>query len=1032
MNATGFRAPRRQVGVAVQGQQADCAATCAALLSATRSWRRRTTVQRVLRALTLAAFGGLCSLSLVLIANVTGVQQGAAERLWAVAGLLTASAIAASVVAIWRAIGGGSLADWVARAEGLQRRSEPLRTAVELADAWSVRPSGSAALTSVTVGGAFAELRFLGLHHRDLWRGNFRLAVVVLLLGGAITTVAATEPDPWGFRAVAYDDGDDGPQLVPTLVGDLVLASTPPPYAEGAVLAADNDPEGCAVLRGSVVDVRARPLLSLAQLRVDVRLGDEVRQLPLVAADTQVRWQTTVVQDVQYRYVGVDKRGRPVSERGWRSIEATADAPPSALLSAPQGEVDVRRGATVLVAGRATDDLGLADVQLVVALPGGGTTRRPIAFAVRGRDAEISETIEVDDLHLRAGELATLHLEARDSNPASDRRPVLSRRVTLRMFSPERHHTQVLQELAALALLWTERLADRLERDPLRTGAQISQALSARVAMAAAEEDGLKALKRVVGRLEEDVLSRVSTRANLAEVGELLAEALAEEQRGLSRFSDVSALQAPTRLQARRVLSACKRYHDQAVVTQERSVALMASLARAEHRQALARQGRKLQRLQGRLQTVLGKLANGDADVTVEQAERLLDEVAAQVERMLESLKRQAPLVPAEHFNAAAARHASTPALVGHEQALGKVRELLRAGKHAAALRELKRLREGLKDELAALQKNAAQQNTAADDKLRKLVRLLRRDIATTRAEQRDIHEALRPVSEEHSRELAKHLETAARDVLPQVQALIGDARDQIRPRRLGSAAARSSGPVGRARAALSTAAAAIDARELDGAIAALTEADEQFAGAMRSLPLGQVAGIEGDLVAGDGARLRAGSDRIGRAIALLRESLPSSRELLQPGARRRMQQLRPRQRGVRRRLRHTQQRLRRDGAAHPALQKQVGGRLEHALSLMAQAEDSLRDGDAQRATQQSAEADSALQQAARMLSEPDQGPQSGAAAGFAPPQRPVELDGERPLDGRAFRDALLKAMQKPAPNGYRERLQRYYEAIAQ
>ncbi|GEM_PF-3590671 len=1007
-----------------------CHAACETLRTATSRVRRGERIARVLASSLATLLGALAAIAGAIAVQSVSDNVQLARVVAAGLGVLGVLVAVALVVAQpWRA----GMASW-ASSLLLGIDGERIRTALELAEGWTKqdgRRSGSPLLVAQTVRSArpvVDQLRAIVARRRHM---NLRLAVALLALSVSIYGSSLAHPEAW--MALVEGDGARGPAVraIGTLVGDQRIRIEPPEYASLSVQVSEYEEEPPPALRGSTVMVQAQPLRRFVDLRVEVRSEGDDREIVLDPSQGLVGWRITAERDLWFRYVGRDADGTTWRERGEHRLRVRPDRPPAVELTTPTGEVDVRRGQQVIVGGSVHDDIGLANVELVLSLPAGGEVRRQVAFAAHDRNAEIRETVEVDKLDLRAGEFATVFIEALDNNRFDGARRIASRRVILRMFSPEQHHARVLDALADLALRWTALLADRLERDPGRIRMPLTTALASRQQLAARENKALDALDELRARLAEDVLSRPATTVDLRELGAMLRERLATEARACHRMKPTAK---PSH--ARRHIATIKRHHERTVAAEERAVVLMAGLAAAEHRQAIVHEGRNLERVEGKLEALLGKLAAGDENARKADAERLLDAVSSQLERMLGSLVKQLPLAPGEHTNAGASEpEAIAGSLRDHRDALATVRELLRKGKHAEALAELRRLRKAMSSVMGDLRKRAQREQTTQEAALQRLVGRLRRGIDKARGDERALREGMRPASEQHQRRMAEHLRAAVSEVMPRVRALLEDARDQVRPRRLGHAAVRASRAVARGRAALSTARAALDSGEFDGALQALAEADEQFGLALRGLPTGGKSAIEQDLAVADGARLRAAVDRLSRAATLLREALPSAPALLDPGMRRRLRELQPRQRGVRTRLRRVRQRLARDGSAHPALQRQVGARLDHALQLMGQTEGALRRADAPTAMEQSAEADAALEAAARLLADPGKrnaGSSRSSGVGFAMPRRPIKLRSGNATDNRDdFRRRLIEAMKTPPPPAWKERLRRYYKAIA-
>jgi hypothetical protein len=122
-------------------------------------------------------------------------------------------------------------------------------------------------------------------------------------------------------------------------------------------------------------------------------------------------------------------------------------------------------------------------------------------------------------------------------------------------------------------------------------------------------------------------------------------------------------------------------------------------------------------------------------------------------------------------------------------------------------------------------------------------------------------------------------------------------------------------------------------------------------------------------------------------------------------------------------------------GDAHPALQRQVGERLDHGLLLMREVEEALRRADAQRAFEQSAEILDALERASELLKQGGQGTAAAADPGNSGGpggEAPVEVSSGQAGDAaEVYRKQVLRAMQRSSPAGWQDRLQRYYKAIA-
>lgn len=992
---------------------------------------------------------------------VVGVE---AVLLGAVAALVVMAIAAAASVLLQRVVGGGylvvraaippalgtalvmavhrfrqqrDLANWAdarvqrhARADG-----ELLRTGVELAQQVLAAPGqsrllGSPLLLVATLEHASVEAAGLEVDVKAIAQRcrRYALWLAVALAVLAISALRSPEETARWFAASAADA--QIAKDIGTLVGDMRVQVQPPDYAAAAVAGRQVEGGETAALRGSRLTLTAMPLPALQIDAVEVQTAKGAkprseRQPVATAANGSIAWQLTVLEAVRYRYWGRDASGQRLCEVGWRDLTTTDDRAPRAVLRDAGGEVEVRPGQALVLKGEVEDDLGLLQVDLVVTRPGSGVERRPLTVQSGVRQASLTETLQVDTLQLRPGEVAQLHLEASDANPFDSARKGLSDKWRVRMFSADRHHTRVLDAISALADQWTLRLADRLEKDPAIQKVELAAALKARAALAAEEQrslDGLRACKQL---LADDVIAKPRTLNDLDTIERELVEALTEEAQAIARTEG-----EPSGYSELRDLYALQRVHAVAIAAQERAVSALAGLAKDEQEALMVRHAQRLAETQQRLLTTLEKLANNDAKPLQAEAERMMEELERQLDLLAALAQKQAQLVPEEHLNAPAAL-AGLPRDLGEQRSgLADVRKLLREGKTRAALEVMRKLSQSLQNSMGS-QPGEGGARTAKDEALERLVQELRRGIDRGLDGEGRLRDDLRSPAEETQRGQEDLLRQVREQVLPQVAEWVREVRESLRGPRIVSAQLRRHTSLGLVRQALESAAEALEKARLDSALQALAEAQDGLAAARRA-----VAQAPPDKeIAQDARRLELADEKLDRAAQRLREVMPEPGELLRPASRNRVEALAEQQAQVRMGVERVRKHLMESRDSHPALQRQVGERLDHALQLMREAEDALRRTDAQRAFDQSAEILSALERAAELLQQGAQG-----RAGAAEPGERAGPGGNEPVEVRSgnagdaadnYRRDVLKAMQRSGPVGWQERLQRYYKAIA-
>jgi hypothetical protein len=832
---------------------------------------------------------------------------------------------------------------------------------------------------------------------------------------------------------------------VGTLVGDLRLDVSLPAYARDSAEEVDDFSDDATVLRDSTVRVSAAPLPGYVALQVEIeRPGAPAqRLLPTPDGDGRLAFAVVVNGPVGYRFVGASRDGKRYRETALRTLRDRADELPKVRLISPAFEVEVRADDAVIIDGRVDDDLGLASVDLVVARPAGGLERRSVAINVGDRRVTVRESVEVNRLELRPGELATVWLEARDLKEAASARVSSSERVTLRMFSAERHHASLIDRLGLLATAWTFALADRLEGDPAVRIVALPKAIVDQAVWARNEATLTEQIAAAREDVAVDVLARAQSSSDLEAIERRLRDAHGDEERVISR-TRVGAEGAA----AARELARVGRAHQHVVDATERAVVGLAGLAAAEHRNALARDGRALEALDQRLQALLKALKAAPNDPALRaEAERVIDAMAARIEQMANEAARQTALTPPEHLNAGALEPAALDsALDGRKDALDAVRTALRDGRPADALAALANSRARLQDAMTALQAQVDAERTAEDAALERLIAQLRAGIAAARVAESDVRDQVRQPAEAQERASAEHLRKSMRQAVATIQALLSDARDQIRPKHLRSQEMRGSRAIANARASLSQAAAAVDAIDVDGALMALNEAEGQLGTARQQLmaPRSAEQRQSGDVIArsqldDDATRVGAAGDRAARAAAALRVALPRPEALHDAATRRRLAGFARAQAKIRKRLERVRARLSRASSRNPGLDAQVGGRMEHAGQMMRQAAGALEISDAAAGQRRMQEAIAALETAERLMQQRGNAPQprdgggiDGRKAAFSPMQAPVRVGAGNQNDtSDDFRQRLLQAEQRRAPEGWSERVRRYWRAVS-
>lgn len=1065
------------------------AALLEAVLMGRTSWRRAGLAEAMAMA---AALGLVLGIFALVLASTLATAPGLGWPLlqW-ISGLLFGLAVV-RVGAVW--LGSHRLAMWawdigrVRDPEQAEQLRSGLQLAIELARG---DLQGSAGLTELALQQAVMAAAVV-----DAAAKAARDRALQATQVGAITAIAAAALFPVWPAEILTLLGESpvvtaAVRDIGTVVGDSRIQVEAPTYARQRLPLRHEDGHEVEALRGSQLEISATPLPGLSVYAVEVSQqltgGERVETLAVVAPPTgeatadgpsmatrtaadptaprQIRWSLTLLEPVKYRYRARDAEGNLVREASWRELKTRPDPLPVVHLAEPTGELEVRTGDKISLQGRVVDDLGIQLVELVIARPGGGVERRPLAAATALRpnkagsrgpalgvgsggaaggsaadaaaqldmplEVSVTEVIDVDVLQLRAGETAVVHLEAADGNPLGGNRRAQSDKLRLRMFSAERHHGRSLDALAAWTEYWTLRLADRLEQDPATEPLALAPSLLRRNTLAEAERKGLAGLAELRQALTEDVLTRPRTLQDLIEIERQLSEPLADEDRALAKLD----VDAGDEMAVASGLQRVGRLHTAMIEAEEKAVYALSQLAAAEHQQGLARESQQVAETEEKLMDTLQKLADGQEGALEAEAERLLDQLESQLDKMAAAAAKQARVVPYEHLNAQGLDPQGMQKELSEQRGgLQEIRDLLRQGKTKEAVAKMQALREAMQATRDDVQAGAEQPLSTEEKALQQLVQEVRRGVQGAKQDQEQLRDNMRPLSESAARAGAEQLERLRESVLPDLAEQVQMAEDALRQSRLSSGATKANAALQQARSAMQAAKEALGKAELDGALQRLQEAQD---GVARALEQAQSAAERGDAKAeGDARRLQQGLQRLDAVAETLRGAMPRPDQLLGPQDLQRSAELSRQQAAVQRTVDKLRQRLAESTGSHPALQKQVGDRLAHASQLMREAAERLAGGEARAAFDQTAEAMDALERAAQLLDQRGEGnsggQQQGEAVGMSSPDAAVELRSGGTADtGEAYRRQVLRAMQREQPGSWQDRLQKYYKAIA-
>ncbi|MCB9591747.1 MAG: DUF4175 family protein [Sandaracinaceae bacterium] len=969
--------------------------------------RRRAATIHALRALVGAA--GAAGVVFALGAFALGPLGEA----WAagIAWLLVLSSVAAVAAWAWRSFrplrGAGAARLLVAVAPELPSAT---RSAYELE--LSPPTHASASLVRAHADRVARELRFITPGHVVPWRELADRAVGLGLVGLALAAVVVTsERGAAGAYALVHPgERDDAGERVAVAFSGVSARLTYPSYLARAPVEV-LDPTVLEVPRGTSVEIRAAARLDATA--ASLRTGDATTPME---RDTEGRWFGRIVARTDSELVLRlrEPSGDWVRDATPRTIHALVDEAPAVTLVDPLEDLVVTDLAEIPIRWEATDDVGVAAVDLVVRGVDAEEHRRRLSANAEGAMPESAEGATTLDLALHAlarGESLSFWVEARDGDVVSGPNITRSRELTVTLASEATRREQGLDRLEALLDTAIHTLADRLERPVPEVD---TEAVDRFEALRGPTDGFLRAIRDQIEHMREEGQFEESDVGLLREMTRRVRR-LAHEER-VAHGRTVASLTARTRI-------------DERFGTElENDVLTIDDLLAEARVQDAAEIARELEQIRREMQSLLSELLRTDSP---EARRELLAAVARAQARMRELMQRLARMgtnVPQEFMNRG-------------EMPTGETTDALESLREAVQRGDLSRAQE-IVDQLRSQIDQIARQLGQTEEELAEARGFGPRDRAMANA-----MEALGNLETEQQRLANRGTERRSRAARRALEAIGG--RDNRIGRRLSEdarAVRETLEQVDRNRLAgfeqdgfdravqrLRDTEEALRAGDLGEARAMSEAAQEGLSGLSRDLDLSALMfpGHEGE-TAEDADRARQANRALGSMRRQLDEALPNVAEHLQPEDRGEMRG----DLGDQRQATEAAGRLASQLAEGPdgtPLSEDAAREVRDAAEAMRVAERALGQSDPLESARAQEEAARRLTELRERLEQQQQQNQGGGGSGSSSPDfdRPVDIPNADDFEGpMEMRRRLLDAMREAPPSGYEDAVRRYYEGL--
>ncbi|HWV39915.1 MAG TPA: hypothetical protein VN033_15705, partial [Vulgatibacter sp.] len=652
-----------------------------------------------------AAIAGLASLAMGLGAG-PWVQDLAWAAVFAAAGL--------SLIHASRRAGALAPAALARILEDRDPRAAGLATAVELAErlAASEDPDFSKELAWAHVSVAAGRAVWVG-PEKAFPSLPFRRALAAACVASAALALSlwSSETVGRGLRLLALGPGEAetvAPKATP-ITGDITLTYHYPRYTKLPQKTIEGTNGEISALRGTEVHLETRSDREVARAYVEV--GGAA--LPLqVEGGRRLSGSLQVQGSGTYSFRFEDERSRTLAVGPPIPIVAVEDGVPAISIEAPAGDEVLTEADAVEIAFDASDDFGVAAVELVFRVAGAGEERIPIAsYGDPMPRASGTHRWELATLGVRPGDTITWYLRARDNDAVDGGKWGQSRTLTIKIFSEAEHRRELIAKVQEAWERLVLVLGDRVEP---RAGPRRVEG-EARIEAGARADEGLFQVSTQLA----DVAAELGEDERAPE--ELLA-AVRNLARGLSTKGQTTRA---TRARARRspqhraaLLVQLDRAEGEEQREMEQGILYLEALLDRQRLLQIEELAQELAADRRELANLLEQYRDAPTDEAKDAIRRELARLKARMAELMQQMAQLGKGLQDEHLNAEA-----MAALAKERDMMSQldlVEKLLAEGKTDEALAELQKL--GMQmDQMAQAFDEASRSQTENDPALQKL-----------------------------------------------------------------------------------------------------------------------------------------------------------------------------------------------------------------------------------------------------------------------------------------------------------------------
>lgn len=847
-------------------------------------------------------------------------------------------------------------------------------------------------------------------------------------------------PSVWksGLLRLATVAKEGKPRSVEPITGDVELTYRYPAYTGLLERVIPGTAGEISAPKGTVVHLKTHADREVT--RADVVL--EGNRIPLqVQNGRDLEGQFIVEKTGSYQFRFFRTGDTPIAEGPPLSIAVENDALPQIHLLSPQAELEVEPGQKVTLQYEASDDYGLANLNLVYQARGAPEVRVPLKMD-EGRRFKGTYVWDLASMKAAPGEQIAYFLDVKDNDAIDGPKRGVSRTQFLKWYDAAEHRRNALKKAEELWEKLLTHVADRIEGPDVRPAASPEALITARSTDAkglALAQEFLEAGQEL--SKQKDAPSEwVSALANISQSLRKGVRTTADSREGYARMWNLKQSQTEPRQQL--VVSVRRE-----IAQTEKDALYLETLLDRQKLQDLKEMAAQLQKDRRQLASLIEDFKKTQDEKT---KEAILQEIRQMKSRISELMQRMAELskgIRDEHVNQEVLQEMMEEK--GMTSALEDIERLMREGKTDEALAKLQEL--GMDMEEMFEQLESGEEDMGADQfpELAKDFQDFMEELNSTTEQQQKLAQQTKEVRDTYRKQqkerLVKQGQAMKQELLKKAEEVLKDYQAV----EASDPSPRLQQPLAQAQAELESLKSALQVNDFDLAteaaeraqshaedLAENAEAQSRFEASLGAPPSQQRPSQQ------QAEKLTKDASKVEALRKKLESLFPKPGAQMSERDRQHLKNLSQKQRQLEQKAERLQQRMNEMSQEAPLFNDEAVEQMEGISQRMSDAAGKMESQDAHRGWGDQQAALEQLQQFQKQMQQGRSGKgkkgglplpmMAGRGPGFGQQSRDkVEVpDADDSQAPKEFRKDLLDAMKQGAPDKYKDQVKRYYEEL--